>query len=316
MTLKSHLLWTCNSVIKTYIYLWVQVLSIWSPSSVVTVTWWAIWRGTDTLSCRVTNRPKGTHVHTHSVQWHHQWCHHSPSRGWHHWWCHCSDADGGYMDMNKEESVEYVTMTKLSYADIEPALYETPYTPAGEVSRLVSQCVRLSVCSKRVSCHSPSDQQEAMLLLSDSPLLTLHDLLSFSFQVAQAMDFLSSRNVWLTILLDMKGWNSSCLCIVLCAICVVSFAILCAGLLCYFFRLCVAGWVLLHSDNLYLLWSLLFWTINVNDVDDFACPLVSPQRSGCEERPGLWGKTGQGLRLRFGERSDEGSGLRCQRNRQ
>ncbi|XP_056909690.1 platelet-derived growth factor receptor beta-like [Takifugu flavidus] len=79
-----------------------------------------------------------------------------------------SDADGGYMDMNKEESVEYVTMTKLSYADIEPAVYETPYTPA--------------------------DQQEAMLLLSDSPLLTLHDLLSFSFQVAQAMDFLSSRN--------------------------------------------------------------------------------------------------------------------------
>ncbi|TNM84401.1 hypothetical protein fugu_008579 [Takifugu bimaculatus] len=42
-----------------------------------------------------------------------------------------SDADGGYMDMNKEESVEYVTMTKLSYADIEPAVYETPYTPAG-----------------------------------------------------------------------------------------------------------------------------------------------------------------------------------------
>uniref|UniRef100_A0A674NTL7 receptor protein-tyrosine kinase n=1 Tax=Takifugu rubripes TaxID=31033 RepID=A0A674NTL7_TAKRU len=82
-----------------------------------------------------------------------------------------SDADGGYMDMNKEESVEYVTMTKLSYADIEPAVYETPYTPAGEVSR-----------------------SEAMLLLSDSPLLTLHDLLSFSFQVAQAMDFLSSRN--------------------------------------------------------------------------------------------------------------------------
>uniref|UniRef100_H3CQ90 receptor protein-tyrosine kinase n=1 Tax=Tetraodon nigroviridis TaxID=99883 RepID=H3CQ90_TETNG len=79
-----------------------------------------------------------------------------------------SDADGGYMDMNKEESVEYVTRTKLSYADIEPAAYETPYTPA--------------------------DQREAMLLLSDSPLLTLHDLLSFSFQVAKAMDFLSSRN--------------------------------------------------------------------------------------------------------------------------
>lgn len=99
------------------------------------------------------------------------------------------------MDMNKEESLEYVTMTKLSYADIEPAVYETPYTPAGELSRCVSPSVRLSACCNHVSCHSLSDQQEAVLLLSDSPLLTLHDLLSFSFQVAQAMDFLSSRNV-------------------------------------------------------------------------------------------------------------------------
>nr|XP_046266477.1 platelet-derived growth factor receptor beta-like isoform X2 [Scatophagus argus] len=79
-----------------------------------------------------------------------------------------SDSDGGYMDMNKEESVQYVAMKELSYADIEPAVYETPYTPP--------------------------DQQEASLLLSDSPLLTLHDLLSFSFQVAQAMNFLSTRN--------------------------------------------------------------------------------------------------------------------------
>lgn len=99
------------------------------------------------------------------------------------------------MDINKEESVEYVTMTKLSYADIEPAVYETPYTPAGEVGRSVCGCVRLSVCHNPTSCLFPSDQQEATLLLSDSPLLTLHDLLSFSFQVAQAMDFLSSRNV-------------------------------------------------------------------------------------------------------------------------
>ncbi|XP_076606843.1 platelet-derived growth factor receptor beta-like isoform X2 [Chaetodon auriga] len=79
-----------------------------------------------------------------------------------------SDSDGGYMDMNKEENVQYVAMKELSYADIEPAVYETPY--------------------------APPDQQEASLLLSDSPLLTLTDLLSFSFQVAQAMDFLTSRN--------------------------------------------------------------------------------------------------------------------------
>uniref|UniRef100_A0A3Q3XB02 receptor protein-tyrosine kinase n=1 Tax=Mola mola TaxID=94237 RepID=A0A3Q3XB02_MOLML len=82
----------------------------------------------------------------------------------------CSDTDGGYMDMNKEERIQYVTMKELSYADIEPAVYETPYTPTAE------------------------NQQEASLLLHDSPLLTLHDLLSFSFQVSQAMDFLSSRN--------------------------------------------------------------------------------------------------------------------------
>ncbi|XP_070773133.1 platelet-derived growth factor receptor beta-like [Enoplosus armatus] len=78
-----------------------------------------------------------------------------------------SDSDGGYMDMNKEESVQYVAMKELNYADIEPAVYETPYTPP--------------------------DQQEASLTLSDSPLLTFNDLLSFSFQVSQAMDFLSSR---------------------------------------------------------------------------------------------------------------------------
>ncbi|XP_030294080.1 platelet-derived growth factor receptor beta-like isoform X3 [Sparus aurata] len=79
-----------------------------------------------------------------------------------------SDSDGGYMDMNKEESAQYVAMKELSYADIEPAVYETPYTAP--------------------------DQQEESLLLSDSPLLSLHDLLSFSFQVSKAMDFLSTRN--------------------------------------------------------------------------------------------------------------------------
>lgn len=78
------------------------------------------------------------------------------------------DSDGGYMDMTKEENVQYVAMKELSYADIQPAVYETPFTPA--------------------------DQQEASsLLLSSSPLLSLSDLISFSYQISQAMDFLSSR---------------------------------------------------------------------------------------------------------------------------
>lgn len=44
----------------------------------------------------------------------------------------CSDSDGGYMDMNKEESVQYVAMQQLSYADIEPTVYEATYTPPGD----------------------------------------------------------------------------------------------------------------------------------------------------------------------------------------
>ncbi|XP_018517468.1 platelet-derived growth factor receptor beta isoform X2 [Lates calcarifer] len=80
-----------------------------------------------------------------------------------------SDSDGGYMDMNKEESAQYVAMQELRYADIEPAVYETPYTP-------------------------PDQQEASSLLLSDSPVLSLNDLLSFAHQISQAMDFLSSRN--------------------------------------------------------------------------------------------------------------------------
>lgn len=98
------------------------------------------------------------------------------------------------MDMNKEESVQYVTMKELSYADIEPAVYETPYTAGGTSRPRLTACLTacLSVTRPVVSL---SDQQESRLVLSDSPLLTLQDLLSFSFQVSQAMDFLSSRNV-------------------------------------------------------------------------------------------------------------------------
>ena len=46
------------------------------------------------------------------------------------------------MDMNKEENMQYVTMKQLSYADIEPAAYETPFTPTAEVARgKTSACV-------------------------------------------------------------------------------------------------------------------------------------------------------------------------------
>lgn len=49
--------------------------------------------------------------------------------------------------------------------------------------------------STSLNCLSLPDQQGAPLLLSDSTALTPDDLLGFSFQVSQAMDFLSSRNV-------------------------------------------------------------------------------------------------------------------------
>lgn len=45
--------------------------------------------------------------------------------------CVCSDPDGGYMDMNKDESVQYVTMKECSHQE-EPLLYETLYTATGK----------------------------------------------------------------------------------------------------------------------------------------------------------------------------------------
>ncbi|KAM4726664.1 platelet-derived growth factor receptor beta-like isoform 1-T2 [Anableps anableps] len=69
-----------------------------------------------------------------------------------------SNSDGGYMDMNKDERGRYVPLKELRDPEQE------------------------------------TDHQEVIsLLFSDSPFLALKDLVSFSFQVAQAMDFLSSR---------------------------------------------------------------------------------------------------------------------------
>uniref|UniRef100_A0A3B3TLK2 receptor protein-tyrosine kinase n=1 Tax=Poecilia latipinna TaxID=48699 RepID=A0A3B3TLK2_9TELE len=74
-----------------------------------------------------------------------------------------SNSDGGYMDMNQDGRGRYVPLKELR--DTEQG-----------------------------TGHAPTDHQKApSLLLSDSPVLTMEDLFSFSFQIAQAMDFLSSR---------------------------------------------------------------------------------------------------------------------------
>ncbi|XP_067085346.1 LOW QUALITY PROTEIN: platelet-derived growth factor receptor beta-like [Osmerus mordax] len=86
-----------------------------------------------------------------------------------------SGSDGGYMDMSIEQCLEHEAMKEQSdaikYADIEPCDYETP-------------------CQ-----HSNGYQEQAPVLsLSDSTGLSLPDLVAFAFQVAQGMDFLSSKN--------------------------------------------------------------------------------------------------------------------------
>ncbi|XP_013884638.1 platelet-derived growth factor receptor beta, partial [Austrofundulus limnaeus] len=69
-----------------------------------------------------------------------------------------SDSDGGYMDLTKNSGIQTIALKELQTA-------ETPHTETDQASSLLS---------------------------SDSSPLSLTDLISFSFQVAQAMDFLSS----------------------------------------------------------------------------------------------------------------------------
>uniref|UniRef100_A0A674D1Z3 receptor protein-tyrosine kinase n=1 Tax=Salmo trutta TaxID=8032 RepID=A0A674D1Z3_SALTR len=89
-------------------------------------------------------------------------------------------SDGGYMDMTKEESLNYVPMQELSdnikYADIEPSVNETPYHQDNNYQ------------------GQGQERADVPLSISDSPILSYTDLVGFSYQVAKGMDFLASKN--------------------------------------------------------------------------------------------------------------------------
>ncbi|KAK2542722.1 Pdgfrb [Columba guinea] len=89
------------------------------------------------------------------------------------------ESDGGYMDMSKDDSLDYVPMSdmkgEIKYADIESSNYGTPY---------------------ELDSYSPSapERTERVTLINESPLLSYMDLVGFSFQVANGMEFLASKN--------------------------------------------------------------------------------------------------------------------------
>ncbi|XP_016066087.1 PREDICTED: platelet-derived growth factor receptor beta isoform X2 [Miniopterus natalensis] len=87
------------------------------------------------------------------------------------------ESDGGYMDMSKDESVDYVPMLDMKgdikYADIEPSNYMAPYDN-----------------------YVPSAPERTCraTLINESPVLSYMDLVGFSYQVANGMEFLASKN--------------------------------------------------------------------------------------------------------------------------
>ncbi|XP_054424160.1 platelet-derived growth factor receptor beta isoform X2 [Pteronotus mesoamericanus] len=87
------------------------------------------------------------------------------------------DSDGGYMDMNKDESVDYVPMLDMKgdikYADLESSNYMAPYDN-----------------------YVPSAPERTCraTLINESPVLSYTDLVGFSYQVANGMEFLASKN--------------------------------------------------------------------------------------------------------------------------
>ncbi|XP_072120223.1 platelet-derived growth factor receptor beta isoform X2 [Mobula birostris] len=89
------------------------------------------------------------------------------------------DSDGGYMDMNKEDRLDYTPMLQArpppAYAQIAHSDYDGPYLQEN---------------------YAPTEQEVAELrpLISDSPVLSFADLVGISYQVAHGMEFLSLRN--------------------------------------------------------------------------------------------------------------------------
>ncbi|XP_062941796.1 platelet-derived growth factor receptor beta isoform X1 [Cynocephalus volans] len=87
------------------------------------------------------------------------------------------ESDGGYMDMSKDESVDYVPMLDMKgdvkYADIESSNYMGPYDNY---------------------VPSAPERTYRATLINESPVLSYTDLVGFSYQVANGMEFLASKN--------------------------------------------------------------------------------------------------------------------------
>ncbi|KAM5170150.1 platelet-derived growth factor receptor beta [Mantella aurantiaca] len=88
------------------------------------------------------------------------------------------DSDGGYMDMSKDD-IYYVPMLDLKedikYAEIESSGYGTTY----------------ELESYTTSAH---ERTNYFTLINESPVLSYTDLIGFSYQVANGMEFLASKN--------------------------------------------------------------------------------------------------------------------------
>ncbi|XP_042309160.1 platelet-derived growth factor receptor beta [Sceloporus undulatus] len=86
------------------------------------------------------------------------------------------ESDGGYMDMSKDESLDYVPMSdmkgEIKYVDIDSSNYGATY---------------------ELGTYSPA-VSEKVTLINESPILSYTDLVGVSFQVANGMEFLASKN--------------------------------------------------------------------------------------------------------------------------